>query len=80
VHQAHCSTCHEHFSTVKNFDIHKPGPRRKDGTPSCGDPGAQTRTKRDGAVVPLLKRVEYADGFTWVTNSTDDRFSEEATP
>lgn len=76
VHQAHCSSCHEHFSTVKNFDLHKPGPKKKNGQPTCGKPGEQKRKKRDGTVVPLLKAVEFADGITWVTHTDDPRFAE----
>ena len=81
--QAHCGICHEHFSTVKNFDAHKPGPRRADGTPSCGSsraggkhvaPDALTRTKRDGTVVPLLKSVDLVDGPIWVSFTEDTRF------
>lgn len=76
INQAHCSICHAHFSTVKNFDAHRPGPRRKDGTPSCGVPAEITRVKKDGTVVPVLKVVEYADGPTWVSWSEDTRYDE----
>ena len=59
---AHCSHCHEHFSTVKNFDVHEPNRRR-----GCKRPGDLTRQRQDGRVVPLLKRVERSDGPVWVT-------------
>ena len=78
--------CHEHFSTVKNFDAHKPGPRRSDGSPSCGAerrgglqvaPDKITRTKRDGTVVPMLKAVLTAHGPLWVSWSDDVRHDAE---
>lgn len=74
--QAHCRMCHEHFSTVKNFDAHRPGPRKRDGSPTCGTPATITRTKRDGTVVPVLRSVKYADGPTWVSYTEDNRFEE----
>lgn len=84
--QCHCSICHNHFSTVKNFDAHKPGPRRSDGSPSCGSerrggphltPDKMTRTKQDGTVVPLLKVVDNPNGPLWVSWSEDNRYEEE---
>ncbi len=75
--QAHCTICHEHFSTVANFDTHRPGPRRKDGTPSCGKPADITRRKRDGSVVPMLKSVSTVHGPLWVSWSDDVRHDAE---
>lgn len=71
-------SCHEHFSTVKNFDAHKPGPRRRDGSPSCGKPAEITRRKRDGTVVRVLKSVQLVDGPIWVSATEDERYTEEA--
>jgi hypothetical protein len=46
--QAHCTVCHEHFSTVANFDIH--GPRRA----GCPHPSTQTRYVEDDEGQPAL--------------------------
>lgn len=54
--QAHCPTCHRHFSTVANFDRHRPG------TKGCQDPA--TLTRRNGN--PVFKPTENAYGTTWV--------------
>lgn len=69
--QAHCTVCHEHFSTVANFDIH--GPRRA----GCPHPSTQTRQKQDGTVVPRLKAVEGSFGVTWVGWTEDPRYVED---
>ncbi len=53
--EAHCATCHCHFSTVANFDRH-----RVNGT--CADPA--TLTDRHGQ--PILRPVERPGGPTWV--------------
>lgn len=66
---AHCTVCHEHFSTVKNFDLHKPNRR------GCPDPASHTRKKADGTVVPVLKKSEARD--QWIGWSEDPRFVEE---
>ncbi len=71
--QAHCSVCHEHFSTVANLAAHRPGPRRRDGSPSGGKPAEITRRKRDGTVVPMLKPVSTVHGPLWVSWSDDTR-------
>lgn len=55
--QAHCSICHRHFSTVTNFDRHKPS---YDG---CLDPAAITN-RRTGN--PVLKLSSGPLGGTWV--------------
>lgn len=68
---AHCSNCHRHFSTVKNFDLHEPNRRR-----GCQDPATLTRTKQDGTKVLLLKAVQRNDGVVWVSNSEDSRYVE----
>lgn len=68
---AHCSVCHEHFSTVKNFDLH--GVNRR----GCPDPATLTRTRRDGTVVPLLKPVQEVRGVTWVGYSEDERYADQ---
>jgi hypothetical protein len=76
--QAHCAFgCHEHFSTVHNFDLHQPRQRAQDGSPRCGKPGEMTRTKRDGSVVPPLKAVVTDKGVTWVGFTEDPRFGDE---
>ncbi|MGW1679216.1 hypothetical protein [Saccharopolyspora sp. NPDC002376] len=55
-----------HFSTIRNFDAHKPGRNRR-GEPACGKPAAMTRARpSDGRVVPLFKAVEAAHGIVWV--------------
>lgn len=54
--QAHCSICHAHFSSVANFDRHKPS---YDG---CLDPA--TVTKRTGE--PALRASRNQLGVTWV--------------
>lgn len=56
--QAHCTTCHHHFSTVTNFDRHRPGG-------NCLHPAALT--DRNGK--PLFKPVTNNYGVTWVHNS-----------
>lgn len=68
---AHCTVCHEHFSTVRNFDLHEPD--RK----GCKHPSTKTRKKQDGTVVPLLKAVEGVYGVTWVGYSEDERYTDE---
>lgn len=68
---AHCTVCHEHFSTVKNFDLHGVTPR------GCPDPATRTRTKTDGTVVPVLKAVERKHGVEWVGFTEDPRFTED---
>lgn len=57
--QAHCAAtgCHQHFSTVANFDRHRPGGH-------CQPPGDVHG--RDGQ--PLLKPVVNRFGITWVQN------------
>jgi len=75
--QAHCSSCHEHFSTVKNFDLHRPGKVRADGTAACGKPAEMTRTKRDGTKVPLFREVETVNGPMWVSYTEDTRNHDE---
>ena len=67
---AHCTVCHCHFSTVKNFDAHVPSRR------GCKDPATVTRTKKDGTVVRLLKPVESVFGTTWVSWSEDERYTD----
>lgn len=54
--EAHCRICHRHFSTVANFDRHRPS---YDG---CGDPAEL----RDKAGRTLLKAAEGPRGTTWV--------------
>ena len=53
--QAHCTVCHEHFSTVNNFDKH-----RRTGT--CQYPG--TVTDRNGD--PVLKPSANRFGVIWI--------------
>lgn len=55
--QAHCTVCHRHFSTVANFDRHRPS---YDG---CLDP-AHIVNARTGQ--PVLKASEGPFGTTWV--------------
>lgn len=53
--QAHCPTCHRHFSSVALFDRHRPG------SGGCVDPAAiQTRTGQS-----VYKPVESPFGTTW---------------
>jgi hypothetical protein len=54
--QAHCATCHQHFSSVANFD------RRRPGTTGCQD--SATVTKRNGE--PVFKPSVNRFGTTWV--------------
>ncbi len=70
--QAHCTVCHEHFSTVKNFDAHGVArhPRK------CPHPSTKIRTKRDGTKVPTLKSVDTVHGPLWVSTDGDERFAE----
>ncbi|WP_394620927.1 hypothetical protein JNUCC0626_18075 [Lentzea sp. JNUCC 0626] len=63
---AHCACCHEHFSTPKNFDLHKPKARKPNGEPGCRKPAVMTRERQDGTVVPLFKATEGVYGTTWV--------------
>lgn len=52
---AHCTVCHEHFSTVGNFDRHR-------RTGHCQHPASLT--DRHGQ--PVLKPVAGRYGVTWV--------------
>ena len=54
--QAHCTVCHRHFSTVANFDRHRPG------TKGCQDPASLT--KRNGEAA--FKASEGPYGTTWM--------------
>ena len=54
--QAHCTVCHAHFSTVANFDRHKPS------YSGCLDPGEVRNRKGE----PLLKPSANRFGVTWV--------------
>lgn len=56
--QAHCTVCHHHFSTVSNFDRHRPGGH-------CQPPGDVIG--RDGE--PVLKSTLNRFGLTWIHNS-----------
>jgi len=58
--QAHCTVCHEHFSTVRNFDLHKPSYN------GCLHPAEVTNR----AGLPLLKPSEGPYGVTWVGAET----------
>lgn len=71
--QAHCTVCHEHFSTVKNFDAHGVArhPRK------CPDPSTRTRTRRDGRVVPVLRAIDSRYGRLWISTDGDERHEEE---
>lgn len=71
--QAHCTSCHETFSTVKNFDLHRPGKIRANGTAACNYPGALTRQKRNGDVVPLFRLTQTVNGQLWVSYTEDTR-------
>lgn len=74
--QAHCTVCHAHFSTVKNFDAHGAvaPPRR------CPDPSTRTRTRKDGTVVPKLRVVATVYGDLWISTDGDDREHEQENP
>jgi hypothetical protein len=67
---AHCTLCHHHFSTVKNFDLHEPNRRR-----GCKDPASLIRARQDGTEVRVLKPVQRSDGETWVSWSEDVRYA-----
>jgi hypothetical protein len=67
---AHCTICHEHFSTVANFDAHGVSLR------GCPPPSTRTRTKADGTVLPLFKAVERRHGVEWVGFTEDPRFED----
>jgi hypothetical protein len=54
--QAHCTVCHAHFSTVGNFDAHRPSYN------GCLDPGAIVNRRGE----PVLKSVVNRFGVTWV--------------
>ncbi|HET6914880.1 MAG TPA: hypothetical protein VFH56_02205 [Acidimicrobiales bacterium] len=54
--QAHCSICHVHFSTVANFDRHKPS------YAGCLDPAEITNRKGEALLRPDVGRF----GITWV--------------
>lgn len=54
--QAHCPTCHEHFSSVPNFDRHRPG------SGGCKHPSEVT--KRNGE--PAFRASQNRLGITWV--------------
>lgn len=54
--QAHCPTCHEHFSTVANFDRHRPG------SGGCKNPAEVTNRKGAAVFKPVTNRL----GTTWV--------------
>lgn len=55
--QAHCTICHEHFSTVANFDRHKPS------RSGCMNPSTIVN-RRTGK--PVLKLSPGPLGGTWV--------------
>jgi len=63
--EAHCATCHEHFSAPDNFTRH-----RVDGV--CAWPGGVYR----GPGRPYLRLAERAGGPTWV--SFDERSKDVA--
>lgn len=69
--QAHCTSCHETFSSVKNLDAHQPGKVRANGTVACGKPGELTRTKRDGSIVPLFSLIDTSRGPMWISYSDE---------
>lgn len=67
--QAHCTGCHQHFSTVGNFDRHQRGLGENR---TCVDPA----TVVDGQGRPVLKQVETSYGTTWVHVDPHRFFSE----
>jgi hypothetical protein len=54
--QAHCPTCHEHFSSVAAFDRHRP-------RGICQHPSTVARRNGD----PVFRASENRYGTTWVT-------------
>lgn len=54
--QAHCPTCHRHFSTVANFDRHRPG------STGCQYPADVLNRKGE----PVFKATVNRFGTTWV--------------
>jgi hypothetical protein len=53
---AHCGACHETFSTVANFDTHRPRPQEGLLRGRCLDPAGLKRKTGTYGWVPLLKR------------------------
>jgi hypothetical protein len=73
---AHCGNCHAHFSTVANFDAHKPNRRL-----GCGDPATMTRTKpRTGEVVPVFKLSRRPGPPTWIGYADNPLYAEKEAP
>jgi hypothetical protein len=70
--EAHCATCHCHFSTVRNFDLHRPQGK-------CAPP--ESVLDKDGE--PKLRGRETVWGITYVGNRehyltiTDDGLFDE---
>lgn len=56
--EAHCATCHRHFTTASAFDLHRVGPT---DDRSCADPA--TLLKGDGQ--PKLSAVLRGSGDVW---------------
>lgn len=59
--QAHCTVCHQHFSTANVFDMHRRG--RGDDR-DCVYPGDVT----NAAGVPRMRQVQSKHGMTWVSS------------
>lgn len=55
--ECHCDLCHEHFSTVWGFDLHKPNAEI-----GCLDPST-IKNKHDK---PLLRLATRREGQVWV--------------
>lgn len=68
--QAHCGICHAHFSTVANFDRHKPSYN------GCGNP-AEVRNRKGETI---LKLVEGPFGGTWTGLGSNDAPENAAAP
>lgn len=58
--QAHCATCHRHFSTTSGFDLHL-------SSKGCSEPYAIRRK----CGFPRFKVVEHKYGPTWVQTVHD---------
>ena len=56
--EAHCTSCHRHFTTASAFDLHRVGPT---DTRHCTDP--TTLTRGDGA--PKLTVTPRKSGEVW---------------
>ena len=74
--QAHCTVCHEHFSTVGVADLHHTFGLNRAMT--CHDPGS-LRAKR-GEGDPVYRLASDAYGAVWRSYDANDRFTRGESP